>query len=184
MVQVIAFVIFLIIAKLIVDFIKDQFSFTAKDKKKEPSGEVIDISDAWVDTSTLPYQKKEKVLNQKELSFYNLLAETVAGKDYIICPHMQMSELISVTESSKQLEYAQRLKERTLDLVLFEAGSFKPLLAFHLEASEPGKNKQISNRFTAKALQAAGLPMIGINLNQLPKPQHLLDELRKQNIDI
>ena len=181
MAQVIAVVIILIIAKLVVDFLKEQFSFKSN---KSKSGDIIDISDAWVDTSTLPYKQKDQILNLKELSFYNSLAEILTGRNYILCPRMQMSELLSVTESPKQQEYMQRLKERTLDLVVLEASTFKPLLVFTLEETEPGRTRQLSNRFTAKAMQVAGLPLMTINLNQCPKPQYLVQELRKHGLNI
>lgn len=181
MVQIIAVVIILIIAKLVVDFLKEQFSF--KSSKSKP-GDVIDISDAWVDTSTLPYKQKGQILNRKELSFYHTLAEILTDKNYILCPRIQMSELLSVTESPKQQEYVQRLKERTFDLVVFEASSFKPALVFNLEETEPGRSRQLSNRFTAKALEVAGLPLMIINLNQCPKPQYLVQELRKHGLNI
>jgi len=181
MAQIIGLVIILIIAKLIVDFVKEQFSF--KRSKNKP-GDVIDISDAWVDTSTLPYKKKDQLINLKALKFYNSLDEILTGKNYIICPRIQMSELLSVTESPKQQEYVQRLKERTLDLVVLEASSFKPVLVFNLEETEPSKNRQLSNRFTTQALQVAGLPLITINLNQCTKPQYLVQEIRKYGLNI
>lgn len=183
MVQIIGLAIILLIAKLIVDFVKEQFSFKGSQTKSK-SGDFIDISDAWVDTSVLPYIKKDRVLDLKALSFYNSLNELLIGKNYIICPRMQMSELLSVTESPKQQEYVQRLKERTLDLVVLEASTFKPVLVFNLEETEPGKNRQLSNHFTAKALQAAGLPLMTINLTQNLKPQYLVQELRKYGLNI
>lgn len=181
--QFIAFIIILIIAKLIVDFAKEKLSVPFKNKSSQ-TGEVIDISDAWVDTSSLPYKKKEQLINEKERFFYRTLTELLAEKKYLVCPHLQMSELISVTESPKQPEYAQRLKDRTLDLVILDAGTFNPVLVINLEENEPGKNKQISNRFTAKALQAAGLPLMSINLNQAPKLQNLMQELRSHGLNI
>lgn len=183
MAQFIAFVVFLIIAKLLVDFIKEKFSFAVKNKNSK-SGDVIDISDAWVDAGNLPYKRKEQVINSKERSFYQTLSEIFSGYNYVIFPHMQMSELISVTESPKHWEYLQRLKERTLDMVILEASSFKPVLVFNLQETEAGKSKQISNRFTTQALLVAGLPMISINLNQMPKPQELIKELRKHGLNI
>lgn len=179
--QFIALVIIFIIAKLLIDFLKEQFTRKSTPNK---SGEVIDISDAWVDTSKLPYQKKAQIMNTKEQAFYQLLAEILAHKDYIICPHIPMSELISVNESPNQQEYFQRLKDRTLDLAVLEVSSFKPVLAINLEEPEAKKKQQLSNNFTVKAMQAAGLPLLSINLDQFPRQQDLLLTLRKHGLNI
>lgn len=181
--QFIAFIVILIIAKLMVDFFKEKITVPFQNKNSQ-TGEVIDISDAWVDTSSLPYKKKAQLINEKGRLFYRTLAEALEDSNYLICPHLQMSELITVIENPKQSEYAQRLKDRILDLVILEAATFKPVLVINLEESEPGKNRQISNRFTAKALQAADLPLMNINLNQMPKTNNLEQELRSHGLNI
>ncbi len=179
--QFIAVIIILIIAKLIIDLIKPYF---ARKSTNNPYGEVIDISDAWVDTSSLPYQKKEQLMNPKDFAFYDILAEVLAGKDYIICPRLQMSELISVTETPNQHKYLQRLKERILDLVVLEVSSFKPVLVIILEEPEARRKQQLSNNFTVKALQAAGIPLLNINPKQFPQHQDLVLDLRKHGLNL
>ncbi len=181
MAQFIALIIIVILTKLVIDFIKEQF---LQKGSKNNSGDVIDISDAWVDTSQLPYQKKDSVLNPSEISFYQLLEETLSGQDYIICPHIQMSELISVGESAYRHEYWQRLKERTLDIAILEAGSFKPVLVINLEEAETKKKQQLSNNFTTKALQVADIPILNMNPRQLPEQQQFLINLRKMGLKL
>jgi hypothetical protein len=181
MAQIIGLVIVLIIAKLIVDQLKGQLNHSKPSKK---SGDIIDISDSWVDTGSLPYQKKMQVMTPKGIALYHNLAEVLAGSDYIIAPHLHMSELIAVTDSLRQQEYLQRLKERNLDLAVLEALTFKPVLVINFTDGDVGRKQQLSNTFTYKAVKAADLPQLDINLNNPPAGQALLSELRKQGLKL
>ncbi|HRW13321.1 MAG TPA: DUF2726 domain-containing protein [Syntrophomonas sp.] len=179
--QFIAVIIILIIAKLIVDMVKDQLN-RAKSSPKQ--GEVIDISDSWVDTSTLPYQKKAQVMNPREITIYHSLARLLHDTDYIVVPHLHLSELIGVTDVPRQQEYWQRLKERSVDLAILEAVTFQPVLVIHLLEEEVGRKQQLSNNFTTKAIKAAGLPQLDINPANPPVERELLAELRRQDLKI
>jgi len=179
--QFIAFILVLIIAKLVVDQAKNQLN---RHKSNQKNGEVIDISDSWVDTSSLPYQKKAQVMNPREIAFYHSLTEALNDSDYIIAPHLHMSELIALTDNSRQQEYLQRLKERSLDLVILEANTFHPVLVINFIDDEAGRKQQLSNNFTAKAVKAADLPQLDINPATPPLGQELLTELRQQGLKL
>jgi len=178
---IIGLIITLIIAKFLVDLVKGQLNHKKDDQK---NGDIIDISDSWVDTSSLPYQKKAQVMNPREIAFYHSLDEVLTGSDYIIAPRLHMSELIGVTESPRQQEYLQRLKERNLDLTILEALTFKPVLVINFAESDVGRKQQLSNSFTSKAVKAADLTLININLSSPPTGQELLAELRKQGLKL
>jgi len=179
--QIIGLIITLIIAKLIVDLVKGKLDSNNTSHK---TGDVIDISDSWVDTGSLPYQKKAQVMNPKEISFYNILDDVLTGSDYIIAPRLHMSELITVTEDPRQQEYLQRLKDRNLDLTILEAYTFRPVLVINFAEEDVGRKQQLSNNFTSKAVKAAGLPMININLNAPPSVQELISDLRQQGLKL
>ncbi len=179
--QFIAVIIVMIIAKLLVDVVKDQLS---RGKNNSPNGEVIDISDSWVDTSSLPYQKKVQVMSPREISIYHQLAEVLGNSDYIIAPHLHMSELIGVTDGTRQQEYLQRLKERSVDLAILEAVTFQPVLVVIFTEEDVGRKQQLSNSFTSKAVKAAGLPQLEINPADPPFGRELLAELRRQGLKI
>jgi len=181
MAQIIGLVIALIIAKLIVDQVKGQLN---RSKAAPKTGDIIDISDSWVDTESLPYQKKVQVMTPKEIAFYHNLDESLTGSGYIIAPHLHMSELIGVTDSPRQQEYLQRLMERNLDLTILEALTFKPVLVINFAEGDVGRKQKLSNTFTSKAVKAAGLPQMDINLNNPPTGQDLLAELRKQGLKL
>jgi hypothetical protein len=179
--QFIAFILVLVIAKLVVDMVKNQLN---RPQNSQKNGEVIDISDSWVDTSSLPYQKKAQVMNPREIAFYHSLAESLHDSDYIIAPHLHMSELIAVTDDPRQQEYLQRLKERNLDLAILEANTFRPVMAIIFTDGEAGRKQQLSNSFTSKAVKAAGLPQLDINPANPPFGEELLTELRQHGLKI
>ncbi|NLV22704.1 MAG: DUF2726 domain-containing protein [Syntrophomonadaceae bacterium] len=179
--QFIALIIILIIAKLIVDLVKEQLN---RNQGGQKNGEVIDISDSWVDTSSLPYQKKAQIMSPREIAFYHSLAEVLNDSDYVIAPHLHMSELITVTDNPRQQEYLQRLKERNLDLTILEAVTFRPVLVINFAEEDIGRKQQLSNNFTSKAVKAANLPQLDINPGNPPIGQELLIALRRQGLTI
>lgn len=179
--QIIGLIITLIIAKLIVDAVQDKLGGN-KDSRK--NGEVIDISDSWLDTGSLPYQKKAQLMNPKEITFYHSLDEVLKGSDYVIAPRVHMSELITVADNPRQQEYLQRLKERNVDLVVLEAFTFRPVLIINFLEEDMGRRQQLSNNFTTKAVKAADLPQLEINLGDPPAGLELSLILRKQGLKL
>jgi hypothetical protein len=179
--QFIALIIILIIAKLIVDMVKEQLNRSQGIPK---NGDIIDISDSWVDTSSLPYQKKAQVMNPREIAFYHHLAEVLNESAYIIAPRLHMAEVIAVADAPRQQEYQQRLIERNLDLTILEAHTFKPVLVINLVEEDIGRKQQLSNNFTSKAVQAAKLPQLDINPGNPPEGRELLMALRRQGLGL
>lgn len=179
--QFIALIIILIIAKLIVDMVKDQLN---RGKSNPKSGEVIDISDSWVDTGSLPYQKKAQIMTPREIAFFHSLAQVLHDSDYMIAPRLHMSELIGVSDDPRQQEYLQRLKERNVDLAILEAITFRPVLVISFTEDDIGRKQQLSNSFTAKAVKAAGLPQMDINPANPPLERELLADLRRQGLKL
>lgn len=179
--QFIALVIVLIIAKLIVDVVKEQLN---RNQGNPKNGDIIDISDSWVDTGSLPYQKKAQIMNPREIAFFHDLAEVLDDSDYIIAPRLHMSEVIAVADDPRQQEYLQRLKERNLDLTILEAHTFRPVLVINYIEEDVSRKQQISNSFTSKAVKAANLPQLDINPGNPPTGRELLMALRRQGLTL
>lgn len=187
--QLIGLAIIAILAKLFMDLYKQQFPSKESNKKqkKAKKGQVIDISEAWVDTSAMPYNKKNSLLNSKELASYHLLADLLSSSPYIIYPHMRMSEILNVPASTKNRnEYVQRIEERRLDLVIIDSRELSPILAVKLETNNGAKKKQLSDRFTEKVLESAGLPYISLDLDKVQEIDRteLFEQLRKSGLTI
>jgi len=181
MVQALGVIIILILTKLLFDFLKEQFA-----RPNQPGkGDVIDISNAWIDTTAMPYNSKDNLFNAKELHIYRMLNDLLAGNNYTVCPRMRMADLLAVPgETENRQEYLNRINERSLDLVILEASQLKPLVVFKLELPNDGRKKQLNDRFIEKVLAAVKLPLITLNLNNPPDQTQLASQLRNVGLDV
>lgn len=180
--QVLILLLVLILGKLLVDYIKKQANQTNETNK---GGDIIDISEAWIDTDDMPYSKKEAVLDKREMDLYRLLAELLNSSGYQVYPGISLSALLTVpTATANRQEYLRRIKERALDLVIMESPDLNPVLVINLESAGESKKQQLTNRFTEKALASAGLTRINISLNSLPNRAELVKMLRRAGLQI
>ena len=69
--QFIAILLLIILAKMGYDIYREQ-QHKIKPKSKK-TGQVIDISDTWINIDKLPYRKKDYLLNNRELVVYDTL---------------------------------------------------------------------------------------------------------------
>jgi hypothetical protein len=178
MMQAAAVIVILLIFKLLYDYIKEQL-----DKKNAGGGGVIDISNAWIDTSQMPYRRKDYLFNPKELAAFNLITDIVVNTNYIACPRVRLADLLTVAaDTENRPEYLNRVKDKSLDIAIMDRG-LKPYLAIKLEASsDGGKRKQLADRFMEKVLAAAGIPSITLNLNDLPAEEQLRQRLHASGL--
>ncbi len=164
MAQLIGVVIILVIGKLIVDYVKDYKLPKKSTAKKGKSGEVIDLSDAWINTSSLPYQLKDSALNNRESAVYYMVFELIHNSPYIVNMNTRMSDVLTLpAQTSNYQEYLRRIKERTFDLVIFEQQGLRPVLVINVGGQKDHKKQQIANQFRDNVLAAAGLRSITID---------------------
>jgi len=182
--QIIVLIIFLVLAKIIWDSYKGNH-INVKNKSKSKSGEVIDITDAWIDLNNMPYRKKEYLLVGRELAAYQNLIELLADTPYSVFPKIGLSDILSVpTETNNRQEYYHRIKERSVDYVICEGPELKPILLILLEGKPEGKKKQLVDRFTKKAAEAAQINYLNLNLSNLPGTEELLNALENKGLII
>ena len=189
MAQALALIIIAIILKLLWDYIRAQIpnqqQKTKQSKKNKRKGEVIDISDAWINASSLPYGSREFLLSNKELALYNEIEAVLANSPYVIAPKIRMAEVLTVSpQADHYQEYVARIKERVLDMVILEKPALKPVLVIHFEGMNDQRKKQIADQFKERALKAAGLPSITLSLNHDLDQHQIEKELRKAGLHI
>ena len=186
MAQALALIIIAIILKLLWDYVRAQIpKQEQKTKKNRRKGEVIDISDAWINASSLPYASREFLLSNKELALYNQIEAVLADSAYVIAPKIRMDEVLIVSpQADHYQEYLARLKERVLDMVILEKPALKPVLAIHFEGMNDQRKKQIADQFKDRALKAADLPSITLSLNHDWEQRQIEAELRKAGLHI
>lgn len=169
--------------KLIYDSYKEQTQKPRKKEKKIKKGDVIDISEAWVPMDNLPFRKRESLLSAREIGLYNLFSDLLVNSNYIAIPKLRMSEIFMVDpDAEKRQEYQNRLKDKTVELLVCELPSFKPVLIILAENETEARKKQITDRFIKNAAQAGALPLLNVTADHWENESLLLHEL--QNLGV
>lgn len=180
--QFIAAIIVFFILKLLWDMY-NQPKKTQKNRSR--AGEVIDLSDAWIDLDNMPYQKREQLLKNGELSLYQLLNEILSDYNYQVYPKVRLADiLILPSRADNRIQYLNRIQERNVDFLICKVPEFKPVLIVLVEGQAERKKKQLMNNFSKKAAEAAGLPCLQLSLNNLPPVDSLAKNLRTLGLDI
>ena len=182
MIQVLAAILIIVLIKLLIDNLKPTFTT----KKQPPSqGDFIDISEKWISTDELPYKKNDYLFNKREeMMFFEILRDIIDKTGYSLFPHVHMANLLTVpTDTQNRQEYLLRIKERSLDMVIFDSAYLTPKLVINMKAGET-KRQQIYRQFTKKALLAAGIKSIDIDVNNLPSREDLVKILQNSGLDL
>lgn len=185
MAQFIIVIIATVLVKLLWDVYKDQMQKKDKSRPSQKGGEVIDLSNAWIDLDDMPYSRREHLLPGRELAIYHLLQEVLPGDSYVVLPRVRLADSIIVSpEARNRIEHINRIKERSIDLLVCAAQDLRPVLAITFEAEIEGKKKQLADRFTRKALEAAGLPSLDLRPATPPSNSELIAMLHKLGLQI
>ncbi len=174
-------IIIVVIVKILVDSIKS----TMVKSKPAPRGDFIDISEKWINADQMPYKKNDYPMPNRELIILKAFLELFQNSRYTIFPHVPLTDLLIVpTGSENRQEYLHRIRERSVDMVVYETESFNPVLILNLKSAEGNKRQQISDQFTENALRTAGYKSITIDLNELPGQEELAWKLRAAGLKL
>jgi hypothetical protein len=178
--QFIIVIIVTVLVKLLWDVYKEQMQKKNNSRPSQKGGEVIDLSNAWIDLDDMPYSRREHLLPGRELAVYHLLLELLPGESYVVLPRVRLADVAIVSpEAHNRIEHSNRIRERNLDLLICAAQDLKPLAAITFEAEVEGKKKQLADRFTRKALEAMGLPCLDLRPGSPPSKSELITMLHK-----
>ncbi len=171
----------IIALKLVWDVYKE-YSGDAKTKPKK--GQVIDLSEAWIDMDNLPYQKKGSLLSRSELALFHLLIEVINPESFVVLPKVRLEDIISSTPNVHNAEeYLHRLKERSADFIICSLPDLEPQVVVICDNLIDSRIKQLGDKFNKKASEEAGLAVITINTADLPSHPELTLLLRGVGID-
>ncbi|KUG05337.1 hypothetical protein ASZ90_017222 [hydrocarbon metagenome] len=194
MAQFIMLIVAIIIGKLVWDILNDYRQkmqpsgpFPGQKKRRTGNGEVIDISNAWINMDDLPYRKRDFLMSGKELSLYNLFSTVLENSSYAAFPRVNLEDVVTVAlEADNRTEYFNRIKNRYVDILICEKHEMKPVLIIIGEGQgEPRKKQQIlEDRFVRSAADAAGIKYLPINMNNLPDYEQLLTLLRNSDLNV
>lgn len=170
----------IIALKLIWDVYND---YQNKNSDKSKKGQVIDLSEAWIDMDNLPYQKKDSLLSRSELALFHLLKDAIDSEKYVVFPKVRLEDIMSSAPNAHNAEeHLYRLKERSVDFVICSLPDLKPQLVVFGEGSSESKKKQLSNRFNKRASEEAGIPIMSLDTSSLPSASELSMDLMKMGM--
>lgn len=182
--QFILAIIAIVFIKLLWDVYKEQTNKN-NHRSSQKGGEVIDLSNAWIDLNDMPYNQRDYLLTGKELALYKLLQDALPVEDYVILPRVRLADFISVSpEARNRVEYASRIKERSTDILICEANNLTPVVVVLFEAEVESKKKQLADRFTRKVCEAIELPCLSLKTSTPPSLSELTRALRKSGLHI
>lgn len=180
MAQLILAGIALIALKLIWDVYND---YQAKREHNPKKGQVIDLSEAWIDMNNLPYKSRDTLLSRPELALYHLLINTINLDNFALLPKVRLEDILLSSASVKNAEeYLHRLKDRSADFLVCSLPDLRPQLVIISESTTDSKKKQLSDRFNKKALEEAGILTMSINPASPPSTADLTMQLKQVGI--
>ncbi len=183
--QFILAVIATIFLKLLWDVYKEQTQNKKDTRTAQKGGQVIDLSNAWIDLEDMPYNQRDYLLTGKELALYNLLQDAIAVDSYVVLPRVRLADfIIASPEARNRIEYANRIKERSADILICEASNLTPVAVVIFEAETESKKKQLSDQFTRKVCNAVGLPCLSLKSATPPSLSELKTALKKAGLHI
>ncbi len=181
MAQLIGIILIAVLAKLLMDYIKP----IVKKSKPAQNGDFIDISEKWINADEMPYQKNDYLLDKRELIIFQMLQSILNESNYCVYPHLRLADLLKVpADTPNRQEYLYRIKERSLDMVVFESNQLKPVLVIKLKSQDDGKKQQINDEFTENALNNAGLKSMNISLNSPPSREQFISNLHGSGLKL
>jgi hypothetical protein len=187
-------IVAVILGKLLWDFLNDYRQnmqptgpIPGHKKKRPGNGEVIDLSNAWINMDDLPYRKRDNLLSGKDLVLYELVDKMLDHSTYTAFPRVNLEDLVTVaSDAENRTEYFNRIRNRYIDIVVCEREGLRPVLVVIGETNrEPRKKQQLlEDRFIRNAADAAGLKYLPLNLNNLPDSEELGHLLKNSGINI
>lgn len=176
--QALAFVILLALAFWVWDKVKGGKEPSVVKPKK--SGDVIDISEAWIPMDNLPYRRRESLLEENEAQLFSLLHRWAEERGYLVFPRVWLPGVMGVPANTEnRLAYQARIKEKCADFLICSRDVLTPLAIVITEGTQDPRKKQINDAFVRRAAEAAGIPCVNLNISNIASEDELSHKLRR-----
>jgi hypothetical protein len=128
----------------------------------------------------LPYHIRDDFLSPAELNFYRVLG-TATGDWAVVCPKVSLGDLFYAQTGSyaTNVAYRNKIDRKHVDFLLCDSRSMHPLLGVELDdGSHQRAYRQERDRFVEEVFEAAGLPLLRIEVQTSYNVQALSAALR------
>ena len=115
-----------------------------------------------------PYLKKNQFTYSSEVTFYKILESLPFVQDnYYVFPQVNLDKIIDILPGYDQKNtFRNKIDRKSVDFVLVEKQSFKPVLAIELNGSIHDRvDKILDDVEKTKIIQASQLPLLTIKRN-------------------
>jgi hypothetical protein len=129
----------------------------------------------------LPYHIRDDFLSPAELNFYRVLC-TATGDWAVVCPKVSLGDLFYAQTGSyaTNVAYRNKIDRKHVDFLLCDAQSIYPLVGIELDdGSHQRAYRQERDRFVEEVFEAAGLPLLRIEVQTAYNVQELSASLRE-----
>lgn len=178
--QALAIVIILVIGMALYNkYLKND-----KQNPRKKTGDLIDISEAWISMDNLPYRSKDNLLNEEENDFYLRVARLLAPNYYLL-PRIRLADFLMLPGGVENRQaYQSRIDDRAVDFLICSAPELQPQMAVFVENDNEARKKQIRDSFVRSAVEAAGINTITVKIAPLPEDDFIVRQLRKAGLTI
>jgi len=109
--------------------IRSNRPFPKHAKRRPGKGELIDLSNAFINLDNLPYRKRDYLLSGRDLALYKITYDCLKDSGYSVFPRIRMADVFNVAaDADNRSEYLARIKERSVELLVCEGEELSPVL--------------------------------------------------------
>ena len=128
----------------------------------------------------LPYRKRDDFLSAAELAFFKVLKPAVESQ-FHVCSKVRISDLLYVSNRSKNMGHANRIDRKHVDFVLCDLSSMEAVLAIELDDSSHKRAKRKArDELVDSAFEAAGLPILHVLWQRSYSRDDLNNQIREK----
>ena len=107
-----------------------------------------------------PYNLRDPLLSPAETRFYQILL-AIVGRRVVVCPRVRLADVFSVKPTPRHQAFYDKIACRTVDFLLCERYTLKPLLAIELyDHALPRAQRKKRDSFIDKVFKAGKLPIM------------------------
>lgn len=105
-----------------------------------------------------PYAARH-LLTKREYRFYLLLREVADEYHYIVCPKVDVKDLLSVTDQKQYMKYFHKIAQKHVDFVICDKDLYVLFVIELDDSTHETKDAKKRDHLKDKAFAAAGIPL-------------------------
>lgn len=114
----------------------------------------------------LKYRQHPSLFSPAELSFYRVLDQVVADRNYIVFAKIRVADVLKPSSGLSRSNWGKlfaKISSKHFDFVIYDLSDFKPVVVVELDDSSHSRKDRVSrDRFLDEACLVAGLRMVRV----------------------